>query len=72
MEYSFPEFFKITGKVVSIVVAPPEQIGASLPKYFTIQGESSKVKTSRKILAINAMVPSVTPLYSVIRMLESE
>ncbi len=33
-----PEKRAIIGKVVSIVVAPPADIGANLPKYFTSSG----------------------------------
>ena len=36
-----PEYRVIMGKVVSIVVAPPTEIGASLPKYFTKSGAQS-------------------------------
>lgn len=46
------------GNVVSIVVAPPAQIGDSLPKYLTNNGAPSKVNISRIILAIKAIVPN--------------
>jgi len=32
MAYSFPDALEIIGNVVSMLVAPPEQIGATLPK----------------------------------------
>ena len=38
------------GSVVSIVVAPPTEIGASFPKYFTSKGAPSKAVISRMIL----------------------
>ena len=38
---SFPEHRVMMGRVVSIVVAPPTEIGASLPKYFTSNGTRS-------------------------------
>lgn len=71
-ENSLPDVRIIIGKVVSMVVAPPAAIGASFPKYFTITGAKSNVIISRRILASNAMVPNSMPLYSVIRILESE
>ena len=37
------------GNVVSIVVAPPAQIGDSLPKYLTNNGAPSKANISRII-----------------------
>jgi len=46
------------GNVVSIVVAPPAQIGDSLPKYLTNNGAPSKANISRIILAIKAIVPN--------------
>ena len=69
---SFPEYRVIIGRVVSIVVAPPTEIGASFPKYFTNKGAHSKAIISRMILESNAIVPNSGPLYSVINILESE
>ena len=69
---SFPEYRVMIGRVVSIVVAPPTEIGASFPKYFTNKGAHSKAIISRMILESNAIVPNSGPLYSVINMLESE
>ena len=60
------------GRVVSIVVAPPTEIGASLPKYFTSKGAPSNAMISRIMLDSNAIVPNSGPLFSVINMLESE
>ena len=55
---SFPEYRVIIGRVVSIVVAPPTEIGASFPKYFTNNGAHSKAMISRMILESNAIVPN--------------
>ncbi len=63
---SFPEKRVITGRVVSIVVAPPAQIGANLPNQQTNKGAPNKVIISRIILAVKANVPNSAPLYSVI------
>jgi len=60
---SLPELRIITGKVVSMVVAPPAEMGDNFPKNFTIKGARSKVITSLIILASKAIVPSPTPLY---------
>lgn len=62
----------IIGSVVSIVVAPPAEMGAKLPNQRTSNGAANKVSISRLILASSAMVPSSAPLYSVMKMLESE
>ncbi len=67
-----PEKRAIMGKVVSIVVAPPAEIGASLLKYFTNRGANSKVIISRDIFDNNAIVPNSAPLYSVIKILDNE
>ena len=72
MTNSFPEHRVMIGRVVSIVVAPPTEIGASLPKYFTSKGAPSNAMISRIMLDSNAIVPNSDPLYSVINMLESE
>ena len=50
------------GSVVSIVVAPPEDMGASRPKIRTNKGAPSKVITSRMMFAISAIVPNSGPL----------
>ena len=60
------------GSVVSIVVAPPEDIGASGPNHFAISGVISSVIISRMILVSRAMVPSSAPRYSVMKILDSE
>ena len=64
---SFPEYRVMIGRVVSIVVAPPTEIGASFPKYFTNKGAHSKAMISRMILESNAIVPNSGPLYSVMK-----
>lgn len=55
---SFPEYLVIMGRVVSIVVAPPTQIGANFPKYLESKGANNKAITSLIILAIKAIVPN--------------
>ena len=72
IEYSLPEVRTIIGKVVSIVVAPPAEIGARLPKYLTNHGAKRSVITSRIILESKAIVPSSIPLHCVIKMLDKE
>ena len=67
-----PEKRAMMGNVVSIVVAPPAEMGASLLKYFTNKGANSNVIISRDMLDNNAMVPNSAPLYSVIKILDSE
>ena len=69
---SLPENLSITGSVVSIVVAPPTEIRASLPKYFTKKGANSRAITSRMILDRSAIVPSSAHLYSVIKILDND
>ena len=69
---SFPEHRVMMGRVVSIVVAPPTEIGASLPKYFTRNGAPSNAMISRMMLDNNAIVPNSGPLYSVMNILERE
>ena len=48
----------MTGKVVSIVVAPPAQIGDNRPKYLTKRGAPRRAIISRMIFAIKAIVPN--------------
>lgn len=60
------------GSVVSIVVAPPAEIGARLPNQRTSNGAPNKVKISRVIFESNAIVPNSGPLYSVMNILDSE
>lgn len=60
------------GKVVSMVVAPPDEIGARLPNQRTISGAHRSVMISRAMFDRRATVPNSAPLYSVIKMLESE
>jgi hypothetical protein len=60
------------GSVVSIVVAPPAEMGARFPNHRTSNGAASSVRISRLILASRAMVPNSAPLYSVMKILESE
>ena len=60
------------GNVVSMVVAPPEAIGARLPNQRTSKGAHNSVMISRKILDNKATVPNSGPLYSVIKILDKE
>lgn len=60
------------GKVVSIVVAPPDEMGAKGPNQRTIKGAPNNVMTSRMIFANKATVPKSGPRYCVIRMLDNE
>ena len=69
---SFPEYWVIIGNVVSIVVAPPTDIGANFPKYFTKNGAKSKAIISLIMLDSKAIVPNSAPLYSVMKMLDNE
>ena len=46
--------------------------GGQFPKNFTNKGAQSKAMISRMIFESSAMVPSSAPLYSVMKMLESE
>ena len=62
-----PEQRVMIGNVVSIVVAPPADIGARLPNQRTNRGAQSKVIISRIMLESKAMVPSSGPLYCVIK-----
>lgn len=55
---SFPAYCVMMGSVVSIVVAPPAQMGESRPKYFTNRGAPTNAVISRIMLAIRAIVPS--------------
>ena len=50
----------MTGNVVSIVVAPPAEIGASFPKNFTRNGAHNKTISSRTIFASSAIVGCVS------------
>ena len=67
-----PEQRVMIGNVVSIVVAPPADIGARLPNQRTSRGAQSKVIISRIMLESKAMVPSSGPLYCVIKVLETD
>ena len=60
------------GKVVSMVVAPPAEMGASFPKYLTSNGANNRVIISLAMLESRANVPNSAPLYWVMKMLESE
>ena len=70
----------MAGKTTSIELTPAADIGASLPKYFSISGLPSKAIISRMILDSKAMVhnsvasckPIDGSLNWVIRMDESE
>ena len=72
MTNSFPQVRVIIGRVVSMVVAPPTEIGASLPKNLIRIGAQSRVIISRAMLASNATVPNSAPLYCVMKILDKE
>ena len=55
---SFPEQRVIIGKVVSIVVAPPTEIGANFPNHLTNRGAASSAIISLIILESRAIVPN--------------
>ena len=58
--YSFPEYRAIMGSDVSMDVAPPEAMGASLPKYFTRSGVAMRVNISLEIFESRAITPRVS------------
>ena len=70
MAYSLPTDLVIIGSVVSIEVAPPEDIGASLPKYFAKNGVSSRVIISLIMFDTRAITPIVSPLILVMSILD--
>lgn len=53
-----PLYRVMMGNVVSMVVAPPTQIGASGPKYFRNSGTPSRAVISRIMLVNRAIVPN--------------
>ena len=53
------------GRVVSIVVAPPAEMGARRPKDLTNNGAQSRAIISRMMFDKSAIVPNSGPLYSV-------
>lgn len=67
-----PELRVMMGNVVSIVVAPPTLIGASLPKYLANSGAQRRVRISLLMFASKAIVPSSAPRYWVMKILDSE
>lgn len=69
---SCPLHLVMIGSVVSIVVAPPEEIGARFPNHLTSKGAASRVIISLEMFESNAIVPNSAPLYSVMNMLDSE
>ena len=60
------------GRVVSMVVAPPEEIGAKFPNHRTNKGAHNNVIISRVMLESKATVPNSAPLYSVMKILDRE
>ena len=69
---SCPLYLVMIGRVVSIVVAPPDEIGARLPNHLTSSGAASRVMISLVIFDNKAIVPNSAPLYSVLNILHSE
>ena len=72
MTYFCPAHWVMMGRVVSIVVAPPDEMGARLPNHRTISGAPNKVIISRAMFESKATVPNSAPLYSVMKILESD
>ena len=69
---SCPEVRVMMGSVVSIVVAPPAEMGARRPNQRTNSGAASRVMISRLMLASRAMeMPSVPYPKSGITMLST-
>ncbi len=68
--YSLPEDLSITGRVVSIEVAPPLVIGAKCPKYFTSKGALKRVNTSLRTFAKRAIVAIFAPENCPIKILD--
>ena len=69
---SLPDTLLIIGRVVSMLVAPPEDIGASGPASFNRIGAPKRVIISRAMLASSATVPGSGPLYWVMNILDKE
>lgn len=70
--YSLPEYFAIMGRVVSIVVAPPADMGANFPKCLTISGANIRTINSCMMFDNRANVPNSTPFVYVMSMLDRE
>ena len=62
----------MTGRVESMVEAPPHEMAASGLIQRTMSGVKSNVASSRMMLASRATVPSSAPLYWVMKMDERE
>lgn len=60
-EYSLPEVAIMIGRVVSIEVTPPAEIGASGPQNLARSGARSSVAISLMMFDSRAMVPSSAP-----------
>lgn len=69
---SSPNVRIITGKVESIVVAPPADIGASGPNNLSNKGAPNNTMSSRAILHNNAIVPASVPILCEINILLNE
>ena len=69
---SFPLYRVMMGNVVSMVVAPPDEIGARFPNHLTSRGAPKRVMISLVMFESNAMVPNSAPLYSVMKILDRE
>ena len=52
----------MTGRVVSAVVAPPAEMGASLPKHLASNGAPKRASSSLMMFDTRAIVPSSAPL----------
>ena len=67
-----PAVLVIIGRVVSIVVAPPDDMGARFPNHLTSKGANSSVIISSYILYSKEIVHNSDHLYSVMKMLDNE
>lgn len=70
--YCLPHDWTMIGSVVSIVVAPPAEIGAKGPHILAKSGDNSRVIISLTMLARSAIVPNSAPRYCVMKMLDRE
>src|SRR6056297_3377066 len=64
--YSVPTERVMMGRVVSIEVAPPEDMGAKEPKNLLSNGASNRVRISRMMLDSRAITPRLSPAISLI------
>ena len=61
--YFCPQVWEIIGRVVSIVVAPPTEMGARGPNRCSSRGAAIRAVISRITLLRSEIVPNSAPLY---------